>query len=488
MSTQSHNSSLLDLEPDTLIELYELDLGEQDGIYRFHPGKNNLDDIILSDSNGVPQTYYAMPIETDGWEVRGDGQLPRPTLIMANPQGVITDAIKRRSDLIGNTVIRKRIFLKYLDNENFPDNFNPFAVPDPEARFEDDIYTVNRKSQENKFFVEFELISPLELEDVQVPARTMIANYCTWTYRGGGCLYGRRPDFSNQSILMPNGTVATPSTFFAKENGTNLGIPVADENNKKFSEENGYNLSLVWQGEYDKNTVTVTANGAATKSVVTINNGSGYTDSATSITVDAIPVAIASGATITFTNGAQFTLSSSASATDTTLSGSFQPQSIVADNETGNVKQSVSVDALSAEILQDRTIVFSGGTTLKLSSDAAKGATTVIGTLSASLTNDQVGEVKYVAGDTVKMTSRIENLSKQNLSNTQENTLSRPDLFFVCIAEVATSKDPRYEQAFWRGDQCGKNLTGCKCRYLDGGEYNKGLPFGGFPSIEKYRF
>ncbi len=488
MSTQSHNSSLLDLEPDTLIELYEIELGEQDGIYRFHPGKNDLKDIILSDRNGAPQTYYAMPIETDGWEMRGDGQLPRPKLLIANPQGVITDAIKRRSDLIGKSVVRKRIFLKYLDNENFPDNFNPFAVPDAEARFDDDIYTINRKVQENKYFVEFELISPLELEDVQVPARTMIANYCSWTYRGDGCMYGMRQDFTNQAILMPDGTISTPATFFSKEDGVNLGIPVADENNKKFSEENGYNLTLLWQGEYDKNTVSVTADGATTRAIVTINNGSGYTDSATSITVDAIPVLISQGTTINFTNGARFTLTASASASATTLSGNFSPQSVVADNETGTARQAVSVDALSAAISKDRTIVFSGGTTLKLTDDAAKGATSISGTLSASLTDDQAGELKYVAGDTVKMTSKIENLSKQDLSNTQENTLSRPDLFFVCIAEAATSKDPRYEQAFWRGDQCGKNLAGCKCRYLDSGEYNKGLPFGGFPSIEKYRF
>ena len=62
MSNQSHNSSLLDLEPDTLIELYELDLGEQDGLYRFHPGKNNVKDIMLRDKNGVLQTYYPLPI------------------------------------------------------------------------------------------------------------------------------------------------------------------------------------------------------------------------------------------------------------------------------------------------------------------------------------------------------------------------------------------------------------------------------------------
>ena len=89
-----------------------------------------------------------MPIETDGWETKGDGSLPRPKLIMANPQGVITDAIKRRSDLIGNTIIRKRIFMKFLDHENFPNNFNPFGVPDPASRFDDDIFTINRKVTE----------------------------------------------------------------------------------------------------------------------------------------------------------------------------------------------------------------------------------------------------------------------------------------------------------------------------------------------------
>ena len=113
MSTQLHNAALLDLDPETVIELYEIDLGEEDGLYRFHPGKNDLKDVMLRDRHGVLQTYYAMPIEATNFEVRGDGQLPRPTLTIANPQGVITDAIKRRSDLVGNTIIRKRIFINY---------------------------------------------------------------------------------------------------------------------------------------------------------------------------------------------------------------------------------------------------------------------------------------------------------------------------------------------------------------------------------------
>ena len=239
--------------------------------------------------------------------------------------------------------------------ENFPDNLNPFGVPDPDSRFDDDIFKVNRKTQENKYFVEFELVSPLELEDVQIPARTMIANYCTWQYRGDGCFYGRRSDFISQKVKMADNNVVTPTSFFEKDNGLNLGIPLADANNKKFADENGYNLTMTWQGNFDKNTVAVTADGAATLSTVTINNASGYTDGATSMTVDSLPVAIANGKVITFTNGATFTLSSGASATATTLSGTLSGS--VEDNETGTVAQSVSVDALSAAIDKDRTIV-----------------------------------------------------------------------------------------------------------------------------------
>ena len=484
MSTQTHNSALLDLEPDTLIELYELDLGEQEGLYRFHPGKNDLKDIMLRDKNGVLQTYFPMPIEASGFEMRGDGQLPRPKLLIANPGGIITDVLKRRNDLVGSTIIRKRIFLKYLDDENFPNDFNPFGVADPDSRFDDDIFTINRKVQESKYFVEFELVSPLELEDIQIPARTMIADYCTWQYRGEGCLYGQRDDFSQQAMLMANGDLVTAGTFFAKSNSVNLGMPVADENNKKFTDSDGYALNLLWQGDYDKNSVTATTDGAATLSVVTANGAA--SDGATSMTVDALPVDIANEKVVTFSNGAKFTLSSSASAGATSISGELN--GTVVDNETGTVAQAVSVDSISSAIEKDRTIVFSTGVTLKLDADADESATSLSGILSAGLADGVSGSTKYVAGDVVRITSKIENLSKQDLSSTQEDTSIKPDLFFVCIAEVDTSKDPRYEQTYWRADSCAKNLNACKCRYVEAGVYSPGLPFGGFPSIEKYRY
>ena len=355
MSTQSHNQSLLDLEPETIIELYELDLGEQDGVYRFHPGKNNTSDIIFGGyseiKNNVPvqypgHTYFALPIEADGFEVRGDGTLPRPKLVIANPQGIITDLIKRRGDLVGKTIIRRRVFLKYLDHENFPNNLNPFAIPDPNSRFDDDIFKINKKVSEDKYQVEFELVSPLEMEDIKVPARVMIANFCPWQYTGEGCRYGQRSAGFSQKL--PDGTKATD---FFNDSGNSLGelgLPVADENNKKFMEADGYNLTLTYEGDYDKTT-------------------------------------------------------------------------------------------------------------------------------------------SYAVGDVVRVKAMAQNLSKLDYTDTQEEVGNKPDAFFVCI-QAATNKDPRYELEYWRRDQCAKTLKACQCRYVDYGRYDKGLPFGGFPSIEKYKF
>lgn len=560
MASQDHNAALLDLEPDTIIELFEIDLGEQDGVYRFHPGKNDTKDIMLSDENGVLQTYYPLPIESSGYEYNGDGKLPRPKLLFANPQGLLTDAIKRRNDLIGRPVVRKRIFLKFLDHENFPNNLNPFAIPDPQSRFADDVFKINKKVQENKVYIEYELISPLELEDINIPARIMVANYCPWIYRGIGCRYGKRSDFDTQSFIFPNGKFTKPNVFFEKENpdfvnkGPNLGVPIADENNKLFISAEGYNLNLMWQGDFDYASVTVQANGAATQSSVKTNGvanrllisllgdvdiisaGSGITidvdslaqdissgevitfDSGATftltvaasaadtqltgdlsddiessetgtfnqtITVDAIPVGLTSGQIIYF-NNQSFVLSENATASDTTLKGSLSGD--VPDDFIGNVSQSLSVDAIPSSILKNRTIVFSSGATFRLTANASKNATSLTGYLSAALADDESGSLKYVPGDVVRIVNEVKNVSKIGVKSTQDYTSEMPDLFFVCTEEVATTKDPRNNREFWVQDACAKNLQACKCRYEKYGIYRNGLPFGGFPSIEQYKY
>ena len=592
MATQLHNASLLDLEPDTIIELFEVDLGEEDGFYYFHPGKNGTKDIIFN-----KRTYYSLPIEADGYEVRGDGQLPRPKLTIANAQGVFSDIIKKRGDLVGKEVIRKRVYLKFLDNENFPNNINPFGIPDPESRFDDDIYKINKKITENKYVIEFELVSPLELEDVKVPARVMIAGYCPWKYRGDGCLYGQRSDYKQ---TLPNkGMVAGDTEDFFQDykshgGGDNnyatgytritqqqtmgrLGLPVADDKNKLFSSATGYNLNLNWCGDFNKTSTTVT-----------VNNGSGYTSGIQSLTIAAGGTGYSAGtltAVATKNGGSGFAGTYTVSGgvingvsigtagsdylkgevTDINYSRS-NPTIQISNAGDGNASitcsltESIVVDAISDTILTNRTLVFTNGATFKLNrvapaittkgitqaagaydiaagtgfkiqaldtnilpntaftfgsgsvfttskagfqgqgslsgtlvgssvtAGSGAGVTTLYGQLTGTLVDDEEGTLKYVAGDVVRFKSRFVNLAKDDVTNTEQNMTDVPDDFFVCIKTVTTSADPRLDLDSWRKDECTKTLEGCRCRYALYGKYHNGLPFGGFPSIEAYRF
>ena len=77
-----------------------------------------------------------------------------------------------------------------------------------------------------------------------------------------------------------------------------------------------------------------------------INNGGGYPHGATSLTVDPLPVDIASSTLLTFSGGAQFMVTSSASKDATTLTGfiglSGTPGT-VADNESATVAYSAGL-------------------------------------------------------------------------------------------------------------------------------------------------
>ena len=85
-----------------LITVFEVSLPDSDiggpGIDKlyFHDGANGTADItwysLLDDNNFGStssgsygqQTYSAFPVESEGWEVKGSGALPRPTVRFAN--------------------------------------------------------------------------------------------------------------------------------------------------------------------------------------------------------------------------------------------------------------------------------------------------------------------------------------------------------------------------------------------------------------------
>ena len=177
--------------PSAIIELFEIQLftaihGENT-IYRFHNGVNakNGGNVVWAGN-----TYQRMPIEAEGFEYSGTGQLPRPTVRVSNLFGTISAillALPR--GLEGAQLTRIRTLAKYLDAVNFPGNVNPYGTPDATAEFPREVFYISQKMQENRDVVEFQCAAAFDLAGVRLPRRQAIANICQWTYRGAECGY-----------------------------------------------------------------------------------------------------------------------------------------------------------------------------------------------------------------------------------------------------------------------------------------------------------
>lgn len=167
-----------------MVELFEIDSTALGGtVTRLHAGTNSLQTAVVWQGN----TYQPFPIEVKGYEVTGKGQIPRPTVRVANVNGLIGALVRDLDDMIGARFARKRTLVKFLDAANFPGGVNPTA--DPSAALPDDVFIVDRKSAENKVFVEWELAASFDVAGMQLPRRYIVQNVCTWRYRGGECGY-----------------------------------------------------------------------------------------------------------------------------------------------------------------------------------------------------------------------------------------------------------------------------------------------------------
>ena len=183
-------SALQEIAPGAVIELFELELNTaQHGttdIYRFHAGTSlNNDGEVVWNGN----SYLRFPVEADGFEYSGNGQLPRPKIRVSNILSTITALLLTLPDgLEGAKFTRIRTLARYIDAVNFPGGVSPYS-PDPTAEFPREIYYVDRKTIENREVVEFELAAAFDLAGVSAPKRQCIANICQWVYKSTECGY-----------------------------------------------------------------------------------------------------------------------------------------------------------------------------------------------------------------------------------------------------------------------------------------------------------
>jgi len=198
------------LHRERYIELFALELNiRQHGIldtYRFHAGSNlNANGELVWAGN----SYLRFPVEAEGFEYSGNGQLPRPKIRISNILSTITALLLTLPDgLEGAKVTRIRTLARYLDAVNFPGGVNPYGTPDPTAEFPREIYYIDRKTIENRDVVEFEMCAAFDLAGVRAPKRQCIANICQWEYRSAECGYASDVYYTADDKLIRTGSGA----------------------------------------------------------------------------------------------------------------------------------------------------------------------------------------------------------------------------------------------------------------------------------------
>ena len=116
-SSQKVNAELFSLEPTAMLEFfviyYDYINAPDDKLY-VHGGTNGINGSIYW--QGVE--YLPFPIQSSGFETKGDGSLPRPKLAISNQDFFVSNLIRRYNNLVGAKIVRKRTFVKFLDNVN----------------------------------------------------------------------------------------------------------------------------------------------------------------------------------------------------------------------------------------------------------------------------------------------------------------------------------------------------------------------------------
>jgi lambda family phage minor tail protein L len=207
---------IMQLEPSTLVTLYEINLDKKipGGRYYFHAGENGYGNTIVFEGNN----YYFHPISVEGFDYV-EQTLPRPTLTADNSDSFFSLKTRFFEDFIDYEFVRKRTFVRFLSADNFPNNINPYGAG-TEDSFPDETYVINKKITENAKVIQFELTSPLEKEGGEIPSRKVVFNTCQWRYRHPeGCGYN--------------------------------GVPICDAQNNNFTEILPANTALVNRGTYN---------------------------------------------------------------------------------------------------------------------------------------------------------------------------------------------------------------------------------------------
>lgn len=130
------------------------------------------------------------------------------TFSISNKHKILVASILALNNMRGAKFTRIRTFRKHLDDGE---------DPNPDMFFPKEVLRINRKSAQNKVYIEFELANALDQEGAKIPGAQCLKNVCTHTYRvwnpdsgsfdytKATCPYSGTPKFtrSNQPTTDP---------------------------------------------------------------------------------------------------------------------------------------------------------------------------------------------------------------------------------------------------------------------------------------------
>ncbi len=119
--------------------------------------------------------YQPYPIQGSGFELNGKGTSTRPTLTVSNLYGMVTGMAEDMQSLVGGTVVRRKVYARFLDAVNFV-NGNSYADPEQEVISR---WRIEQCSELSAVSASFVLSTPTETDGAVFPGRIMLANTCT---------------------------------------------------------------------------------------------------------------------------------------------------------------------------------------------------------------------------------------------------------------------------------------------------------------------
>ena len=478
-----------------LIFLYEISLGTGTNNTLFFHSAKDLDGTdsnkdLIFDGN----TYISLPIIIDDIEKKADGAMNRPKVTIANVETLIKtgsafktemedgtwdSAIQGENitatnfkfeDLIGQRFVRRKTLEKYTGS----------ATP---VEFPKETFIIDRISEKNFLSVTLELASPMDLNGVRIPARTVVGKYCPWIYKGhnvsetkSACYWLDHEQISDTSnnkysfyftkndepLILYDHFFNADGTRKSAESGSIARVEIRT-GGSGYSSAPSVTISAPTSGTTA--TATATISSGSVNAITVTNAGSGYTGEATVSFSGGSPTAAATAvARINFAAWMGDYSSSTAY-----LKGQY-----------------VYSNALVWRAEQDVTNV----TPAEGNSNWQIVRTYKTWDSSTSYT---------INSSDPRQNSYVRFLDSGDASNPNNNKVFR-------AIKANTNVEPGTDSTTWvAGDACGKLLKSCKIRYqalprkvgttavqtdaIPHSENNTNiwLPFGGFPGSRKFR-